>query len=169
MSNWGTDKISNLRKIWQNGSDTSSSSEQNYLRAVQEEEFHQLGVESVGSQCSECSAVGLSSFLCSCSSVQVSRRSWSLRIRSQMIRTNCQSKFEASGESKSGRIQRSQFESVTLERSLIQIIWAKPDRDQKGWERASLLWSKPPREKLLQANRSYIYREIISDEWKKTY
>ena len=86
----------NQRKTW---SDIPNSREKAILEQYRKEsQFIQFylvqlsGVEFgkfVRSQCTEYSVVELSSFVSLCSSVQVSRGSWSQRISSQRIRTQC--------------------------------------------------------------------------------
>jgi hypothetical protein len=112
ISNWGADKVVNQRKIWQNESNIGCvqlSWEQHrkdklFKSRTGRESVQLSGVEFgelVGSQWVQRSRVEfcfiLFCFVSFCLSwVQISRGSWSQRIRrSQKIRINCQSEFEA--------------------------------------------------------------------------
>lgn len=93
-----------------------------------------VGRESVGSPC----AVELSSFVRSCISVQVSRGSWSQKIRSQRVqqitRVSLRSSRTIQGEPK-----RNQIESVSLKRSLKQNCWVRPASQSSERARKSKL------------------------------
>jgi hypothetical protein len=91
--NWGADKVTNQRKIWQNESEIEYmqlSGERVSLVNSVSRELSELGLSAMSVVQWSWSAV-----VRSCSSVQISWDSWSQTItRSQEVRTNCQSLFE---------------------------------------------------------------------------
>ena len=120
--NWGANKVMNQRKTWQNESEIGYT--QLSREAHERKQFKRspgTERESVGSQCSECSAVELSSFLSSCSSVQAPRSSWNQRIkRNQKIRTNCQSSVWGQAEQFSEKLREAR-----LNQSAWRGVWAR--------------------------------------------